>query len=125
VVPSRRGRPGIHPLQQLAAPYLTLPWTRLRLAGRGSPGTRRADPWLFESERLAGASVVLLDDTWTSGASAVSAAAALRLAGARRVAVVVLGRHLDATPAAGSRFSPAAMPFRPLLCAVHEPAAAA
>jgi len=125
VVPSRRGRPGVHPLQQLAAPYLTLPWARLRLAGHGSPDSRQPDPWRFESEPMAGASVLLLDDTWTSGASAVSAAAALRLAGAGHVAVVVLGRHLDTTPPDGGRFSPAAMPFRPLLCAVHQQPAAA
>lgn len=119
VVPSRRGRPGVHPLQALAAPYLALPWARLRLARPSLPDAQDADPWRFESERIAGASVLLLDDTWTSGASAVSAAAALRLAGARSVAVVVLGRHLDPKGAGGDRFSPAAMPFRPWLCAVH------
>jgi hypothetical protein len=42
--------------------------------------------------RLRGARVVLLDDTYVSGARAQSAAAALRLAGAASVAVVVLGR---------------------------------
>ncbi len=122
VVPSRRGRPGTHPLQALAAPYLTLPWVRLRLARRDDPARRDPDPSRFAAERIAGASVLLLDDTWTSGASATSAAAALRLAGARSVAVVVLGRHLDA-PAAGREdgLSPQAMPFRPWLCAVHAP----
>ena len=42
-----------------------------------------------------GASVLLVDDTWVSGASAQSAAAALKLAGARHVAVVVVGRHVN------------------------------
>jgi hypothetical protein len=122
VVPSRRGRPGTHPLRALAAPYLTLPWVRLGLAGPGDPAARDPDPSRFAAERIAGASVLLLDDTWTSGASATSAAAALRLAGARSVAVIVLGRHLDAPPAGGDdRFSPRAMPFRPWLCAVHAP----
>lgn len=124
VVPSRRGRPGPHPLQALAAPFLTLPWVRLCRAEGDSPGASHPDPWRFESERIAGASVLLLDDTWTSGANAVSAAAALRMAGARRVAVVVLGRHLDAEATAGGRFSPVTMPFRPGLCAVHQPAGA-
>jgi predicted amidophosphoribosyltransferase len=55
----------------------------------------------FVSERyravrpLDGASVLLIDDTWTTGASAQSAAAALKAAGAGRVAVVVIGRHLN------------------------------
>jgi hypothetical protein len=124
VVPSRRGRSGPHPLQAMTAPFLTLPWARLRPALGDSPGSGNPDPWLFESQRIAGASVLLLDDTWTSGASAVSAAAALRIAGARRVAVVVLGRHLDAAAAASGRFSPALMPFQPRLCAVHQPPAA-
>ena len=59
---------------------------------------------------LAGASVLLIDDTWVSGASAQSAVVALRAAGARHVAVVVLGRHIDpADPAhAGCVPAPAA-----------------
>lgn len=123
VVPSRRARPGTHPLQVLARPYLTLPWIALRLDCSEDPGCCDPDPWRFTAAPAAGASVLLLDDTWTSGASATSAAAALRLAGARSVAVVVLGRHLDAAAAGGGRFSPAVMPFRPWLCAVHAPAA--
>jgi predicted amidophosphoribosyltransferase len=44
---------------------------------------------------LDGRSVLLIDDTWTTGASAQSAAAALKLAGAARVGAVVIGRHLN------------------------------
>ena len=40
-------------------------------------------------------SVLLIDDTWTTGASAQSAAAALKAAGAERVAAVAIGRHLN------------------------------
>ena len=40
-------------------------------------------------------SVLLVDDTWTSGANALSAASALLRAGAGHVTVVVLGRHVD------------------------------
>lgn len=39
-------------------------------------------------------SVLLLDDTWTTGASVQSAAGALKAAGARRVGAVVIGRHV-------------------------------
>jgi hypothetical protein len=114
VVPSCRGRPGPHPLQAMTAPYLALPWIRwVHLSAADGSAALDPDPRRFRPERIAGASVLLLDDTWTSGASATSAAAALRLAGARSVAVVLLGRHLDAAVPA--------MPYRSQLCAVHEP----
>ena len=44
---------------------------------------------------LSGESVLLIDDTWTTGANAHSAAAALRRAGSGPVAAVVIGRHLN------------------------------
>lgn len=55
------------------------------------------------STPLAGKSVLLIDDTWTSGASAQSAAYALRDAGATTVACLAIGRHLlpDWRPTAG------------------------
>jgi hypothetical protein len=128
VIPSGRGRPGPHPLRALVAGCLALPWLPLDLRARAGREPRSPGPDRYRTTRLPGASVLLLDDTWTSGASAASAAAALKLAGARQVAVIVLGRHLSAPgrrPAARN-FSPAAMPFRPECCAVHElPAAAA
>lgn len=40
-------------------------------------------------------SVLLIDDTWTTGSSAQSAAAALKAAGAGATAAVVIGRHLN------------------------------
>jgi predicted amidophosphoribosyltransferase len=49
----------------------------------------------FESVRdLTGEAVLLIDDTWTTGANARSAAATLKQAGAATVAAVVIGRHL-------------------------------
>jgi predicted amidophosphoribosyltransferase len=39
--------------------------------------------------------VLLIDDTWTTGGNAQSAALALRAAGAEKVAIVVIGRHFD------------------------------
>ncbi|MGH2871001.1 MAG: hypothetical protein ACRDL5_00870, partial [Solirubrobacteraceae bacterium] len=44
---------------------------------------------------LAGEPVLLVDDTWTTGANAQSAAAALKTAGAGVVAAVVIGRHVN------------------------------
>jgi hypothetical protein len=107
VVPSGRGRPGQHPLQALAGPYLSLPWLGMRPRPGADPWARSLDPGRFRAgQQVAGAGVLLLDDTWASGASAQSAAAALKQAGARAVAVVVIGRHVAAghracRPAAG------------------------
>ncbi len=44
---------------------------------------------------LDGQSILLIDDTWTTGANAQSAAAALKSAGAGPIAAVVIGRHLN------------------------------
>jgi phosphoribosylpyrophosphate synthetase len=51
--------------------------------------------WLAVAGPVASADVLLVDDTWVSGGSAQSAAVALKTAGARRVALVVIGRHVD------------------------------
>jgi predicted amidophosphoribosyltransferase len=59
-------------------------------------GHRSFNPHKFEAiRRLDGQAILLIDDTWTTGASAQSAAAALKAAGAGRVAAVVIGRHLN------------------------------
>ena len=58
-------------------------------------------PHLFDPERYAAAReiyeepVLLIDDTWTTGASAQSAAAALKRAGAGPVAALVIGRYVS------------------------------
>ncbi len=44
---------------------------------------------------LSGEPVLLIDDTWTTGASAQSAAATLKKAGSGPIAAVVVGRHLN------------------------------
>jgi hypothetical protein len=89
----------------------------LVLQGRDPDATR----FYTERGRLDG-NVLLLEDSWVSGASAQSAAAALKRAGAARVAVIVLGRHLDpadrlAAPLA-ARLAPG--PYDPGRCAVHR-----
>ena len=124
VVPTGGGRPGPHPLLELSAPYLRLPVARLVIR----PGEQGRDPNVdrFMTERTRrGADVLLLDDTWVSGASAQSAAATLKRAGARRVAVVVLGRHVDPADRLGgplaARLAPA--PYDPASCAVHPSSA--
>ncbi|WP_300611310.1 hypothetical protein [Trebonia sp.] len=96
VVPSGQGRPGTHPLLGIVRACVDLPIVALTT---GPPGTARSRGvsigWLRAAGRLATDGVLLVDDCWVSGGSAQSAAAALKLAGARRVALVVLGRHVD------------------------------
>ena len=59
------------------------------------------DPRAFDADKyialraLDGEPVLLIDDTWTTGANAQSAAAALRAAGAGPIAAVVIGRHVN------------------------------
>jgi hypothetical protein len=135
VVPSSRGRPGPHPLRALAQPYLRLPWASLTAVPGADGGARELDPGRFTARPLRGARVLLLDDTWTTGASVQSAAMALRRAGAAGVAAVVLGRHLPRPggpgqsgpvpggPVPGGGPAPPGVAFSPGQCALHRPAA--
>jgi hypothetical protein len=120
VVPTGCGRPGRHPLLQLAAPYLRLSPSPLAIR----PGCQGRDLDLnrFQADSMpAGTGVLLVDDSWVSGASAQSAAAALKLAGAGHVAIIALGRHVNpADPRAGpliAQLAPAR--YDPSTCAVH------
>ncbi len=57
---------------------------------------RRVDADRYHAtQSLDGSAVLLVDDTWTTGSSAQSAAATLRAAGAEAVALVVIGRYID------------------------------
>lgn len=94
-VPSTRGMAGPHPLATLIGDRLDLPGLPVR------PG-RRHDDRLFHPDWFVvdplhdqrPIHVLLIDDTWTTGARAQSLAHALKVAGATSVAVVVLGRHV-------------------------------
>ena len=100
VVPSGQGRPGAHPLAGIVVSCVDVPIVPLSTAPGAVARARGladgvAASWLTVGGAVAGADVLLVDDTWVSGASAQSAAAALKAAGARRVALVVIGRHVD------------------------------
>jgi hypothetical protein len=92
-------RDEVHPLRwivrELVAPVRGR-YERLLRRSAVDVHERVFDVRRFEPVRdLRGESVLLLDDTWTTGASAQSAAGALRQAGAEHVAAVVLGRHVN------------------------------
>ncbi|WP_030743992.1 hypothetical protein [Streptomyces sp. NRRL F-5135] len=101
IVPSTSGR-SVHPLRDMVAEISGV--TRRRYRDLLTPTQnaqalgREASPARYSSGALEnGEAVLLIDDTWTTGGHAQSAAAALKAAGAGRVAVVVLGRHLNGT----------------------------
>jgi hypothetical protein len=96
VVPGGRGRPGRHPLLGLVRSCVDVPLVGLSVAPAGAAHGRGVDPgWLRVDGPVTGADVLVVDDSWVSGGSAQSAAVALKLAGARRVAILVIGRHVN------------------------------
>jgi predicted amidophosphoribosyltransferase len=96
---SERGRAESHPLHRLVSELVGPAQGRYdRLLQRSAAPV---DPHRFSGEKyeprhgLGGQPVLLIDDTWTTGANAQSAAAALKAAGAGTVAAVVIGRHVN------------------------------
>ncbi len=96
-VPSTTGRAD-HPLPRILRDIVKLTADRtaelLAPNPRYPPGSwEPGDDRFLVNGDLRGRPVLLVDDQWTSGARAQSAAAAVKLAGSGPVAVVVLGRH--------------------------------
>ena len=97
---SDRRRDERHPLRWLVGELIAP--TRGRYQRLLRPGRTDLPPRTFTDTKfkamtkpLQGHTVLLIDDTWTTGATAQSAAAALKQAGAGPVAAVVIGRHLN------------------------------
>jgi hypothetical protein len=88
-----------HPLRRIVG-ELVAPtrdrYERLLVRSETPAIPRVFDPGRYTpTRRLDGEAVLLIDDMWTSGASAESAAAALLAAGAGTVAAVIVARHLN------------------------------
>jgi hypothetical protein len=99
-VPSgNRDRDERHPLRWIVGELVGPTQERHQRLLRRSPTDvppRTFDQQKFEAiAALTGQSVLLIDDTWTTGSSAQSAAAALKAAGAGPIAALVIGRHLN------------------------------
>lgn len=81
------------------------PHHQLLVPGITTPGSSRViEPERFqvvEKSAVAGRHVLLVEDTWVTGASAQSAAVALHRAGARQVTVLCVARMLRETWSAG------------------------
>jgi predicted amidophosphoribosyltransferase len=102
---NRRLRRGYHPAERLAValaaewtlpcePLLTRRGPSTRQRGLSLPERRRNVAGAFQARGAPSARIVLVDDVYTSGATASAAASALRAAGARRVEVVTFARAL-------------------------------
>ncbi|WNV91355.1 hypothetical protein [Umezawaea sp. Da 62-37] len=98
-VPSTGGRVD-HPLALMVGKTMSTTRSRyrpvLRTGQDAAEGRKFSLDRFSATGRVDGSRILLVDDTWTTGANAQSAAAALRTAGAKTVAVLVLGRWFDA-----------------------------
>lgn len=96
---SDRARDEHHPLRaivgELVAPTRDRHRRLLRRTNHDVPSRTFSELKFHAVERLHDHTILLIDDTWTTGSSAQSAAAALKAAGAGPVAAVVIGRHLN------------------------------
>lgn len=97
-VPSTTGR-SPHPLAALAAmtiagaPYR---YRELLEVNRTDLDDREPAPDRYRSpEAVSGHRILVVDDTWTTGAHAQSASAALKSAGASKIGVVAIGRWFN------------------------------
>jgi predicted amidophosphoribosyltransferase len=96
---SDRDRDAAHPLATLVGELVGPTRDRYACLLRRSPAPVHAHEFSVEKYEprtaVAGRTVLLVDDTWTTGANAQSAAASLKAAGAGPIAAVVIGRHLN------------------------------
>lgn len=92
-------RDAAHPLREIAGSLCGPTRERyqplLARSDHATPGRAFHAEKFRATRELSGEPVLLIDDTWTTGANAQSAAYALKAAGAGAVAAVVIGRHLN------------------------------
>lgn len=129
-VPSlRTDRTGEHPLHVVVKRAgLTLPEVELLTNERADPGQRvtSADRFaLAANSHVRGRHVLLIEDTWTSGGNAQSAALTLRREGAASVTIVALARWLkpDESPTGEFVASRLIGDYDPLMCPLNHPTA--
>jgi predicted amidophosphoribosyltransferase len=93
--PDRDAAHPLHHLVNLVEPVRAR-YERLLRRSDAAATVHQFNPRRYEALRdLTGRSILLIDDTWTTGANAQSAAAALKAAGAEHVAALVVGRHVN------------------------------
>jgi len=100
VVPSKRGRTFENqPLRKAVSAIMALKeklQNVIRFVPERPSGRQQYTPDAFQCTRdLSGERILLIEDTWTTGATSISAAGALRLAGAESVGIVALARKVS------------------------------
>lgn len=118
-VPSLPARPGEHPLHALAGrllPHGEVSLSAAPVVSAGGP--RSVHPTHYRASALDDEPhVLVIDDTWTTGGHAQSAALALRSAGASTVSVLSVARHVDPAWAPTRQFLDGHNPrFDPTTC---------
>jgi predicted amidophosphoribosyltransferase len=96
-VPSSEDRPGVHPFEGVIELSSELGPSYRRTLSRGPVSidhNQADDEGFVVIDDVEGEFILLLDDTFTSGARAQSAASALQLAGAEVSAMVPIGRYI-------------------------------
>jgi hypothetical protein len=98
VIPSLTSRPGLHPFLEIARKMNAVGGSAALVPAPGAMCDRvtGGDKFMLRPDiSLEGQHVLLLDDTWTTGSNAQSAALTLRRAGASSVSVMIVGRWLS------------------------------
>jgi hypothetical protein len=97
VIPSLTSRPGRHPFGELVYPMNAVSDAVALMPAPDARCDRAINDKfvLAPAARLDGQHVLILDDTWTTGSTAQSAALAVRRAGATAVSIMVVGRWLS------------------------------
>lgn len=125
-VPSTKNRVD-HPLAKMCSRLPWEPLTATTAPGAFNGGqSRRLDLEAFNlnDRDLNGARVLLVDDTWTTGARVQSMSYALKRAGAYTVVALVLGRWVNTNFNLGRQFTESIRNqphFDPYQCTVHQP----
>jgi hypothetical protein len=126
-VPSLPAKPGEHPLHQILGPIMVnIPEIPLTAAVNVSAPRAFRDNHFFAAYQLPYAShVLVIDDTWTSGGHAQSAALAVKFAGASKVSILSLARYFRESYGDNEKFAseyltqdydPRRCPWRPEGC---------
>ncbi|GAC1646567.1 MAG: hypothetical protein NVS4B6_20670 [Mycobacterium sp.] len=120
VIPSLTSRPGTHPMAAIAGSLGLVGDVRLRTT-LDARCDRVVDAQKFAVDGgVIGQHVLVLDDVWTSGSNAQSAALALRRAGASAVSVIVAARWLNPRHPLNARFirERLTLTYNPVICPV-------
>ncbi|MDA8370166.1 MAG: hypothetical protein M0026_09890 [Nocardiopsaceae bacterium] len=129
-VPSTKSPMVTHPLQAMLKPMVPLDLVELVLNNSIDPYSRNLNLDWFKTDPIRSISarpsaVLLIDDTWVTGARVQSAAYCLKEAGAARVATIVLARQInpDYGHAAPLVNKATGIRYDPEICVLHAPAA--